>query len=121
MLRLGEWDITLYIVDPDDVRLQVEKQDPEDDVYGMCLWDGDLREADILIADPALIDHHKGAEHTLIHELLHLVVNPILEEQGAEGVERLINHITRSLLHLRAGDVHTVRRIVDEKETVQGT
>lgn len=93
-LGLTEWGITLEVVDPLDPELYSEES--EEHASGVTYMSYNTQRARVLIANPLKKEHVFGVEHTIVHELLHILINPIVPADT--DVELLINRLGNSLL-----------------------
>lgn len=97
-MSLGDWEIRVEVVAHDSDRLLdpgIEDTDERAYSQGITHYDLNMRKALVYLAD---CGHDGGIEFTLVHELGHLVCNPILEEMGEDGIERLINQWAKAVL-----------------------
>lgn len=105
-LNLQEWRISVMIAPASDLRPQT---------VGNIHWDSAGRTAVIRILDPA--DYHmawqpmlQDMEFTVVHELIHLELVPLLadlqrNEASRRDEEFAVNHLAEALLHLQANTV----------------
>ena len=93
-LGLQEWDIKLTIVPPEDSRLTFEAGEPGNDA--ITIWDENTRSAVIYVEQETDTNHVFGIRFTIVHELLHLLVEPLLHEYNG-STEYLINRLVRIL------------------------
>ena len=102
-LFLGDWKISVIVARAADLRPQT---------VGNIHWDRDARTAVIRVLDPA--DYHmewqpmlRDMEFTVVHELIHLELAPVLSdlqrsEANRKAEEYTVNHLTEALLQLAA-------------------
>jgi len=107
-LGLTGWDITVEFVHPDEMggRKRVL-------AYGEIHYHSEEKYARILVADPChghLFAVPPNPEETVVHELLHLVTDPIVRRRGGSGHEdfldlmaSLLTKPPRKKAKLRAG------------------
>lgn len=99
VLRLNDWDIEFIQVS------DVSEFANEGNVYGECEADGSMKEAEIRIWFGDSVDKGFDMEHTIVHELLHIVLNDLdICACDHEIEERIINVLAKSLLRLKSGD-----------------
>ena len=103
-LNLEGWNISIVVSRAADLKPRT---------VGNIKWDRDKKTAVIRILDPA--DYHmafeamlKDIEFTVVHELIHLEMSPVLSDlQRTEANRReeefAVNHMTEALLKLDRG------------------
>jgi hypothetical protein len=103
-LNLEAWNISIVVSRAGDLKPKT---------VGNIKWDRDKKTAVIRILDPA--DYHmafepmlKDIEFTVVHELIHLEMSPVLSDlQRTEANRReeefAVNHMTDALLKLDRG------------------
>ena len=103
-LNLEGWNISIVVSRAADLKPKT---------VGNIKWDRDKKTAVIRILDPA--DYHmafepmlKDIEFTVVHELIHLEMSPVLSDlQRTEANRReeefAVNHMTEALLKLDRG------------------
>jgi hypothetical protein len=104
-LNLKDWDITI-VVSPQGALKK--------NTVGNIRWDRDKKTAVIRVLDPA--DYKlpfdailKDIEFTVVHELIHLEMSPVLADLNRTDANRMeeeyaVNHMTEALLKLDRGD-----------------
>lgn len=98
LLGLTAWKITVEYVD-----LKEFQRDINDLAYGDIQYDDIQRVAKIRIVHPRHASHFEeplpkpNPEETVIHELLHLVTDPIVKKMGGDAHEQFINLLTKIL------------------------
>jgi len=104
-LNLKDWDITI-VVSPQGALKK--------NTVGNIRWDRDKKTAVIRVLDPA--DYKlpfdailKDIEFTVVHELIHLEMSPVLADLNRTDANRMeeeyaVNHMTEALLKLARGD-----------------
>jgi hypothetical protein len=100
-LNLLDWDISLVISQPGDLR---------EGTMGNIRWDADKKTARIRVLDAS--DYHmpfratlKDMEFTLVHELIHLELASLpRNEASRRDEEYAVNHMAEALLHLDRRD-----------------
>lgn len=104
-LNLHSWDISIVVVPVSTLKKNT---------VGNIRWDKDKKTAVIRVLDPA--DYKipfeavlKDIEFTVVHELIHLEMSPVLAELNRTDANRMeeeyaVNHMTEALLKLSRGD-----------------
>jgi len=103
-LNLKDWDISLAVVSATDLKKNT---------VGNIRWDREKKTALIRVLDPA--DYKipfdailKDIEFTVVHELIHLEMSPVLADLNRTDANRMeeeyaVNHMTDALLKLDRG------------------
>jgi len=104
-LNLKDWDITIVVSPAGALKKNT---------VGNIRWDRDKKSAVIRVLDPA--DYKipfdavlKDIEFTVVHELIHLEMSPVLADLNRTDANRMeeeyaVNHMTEALLKLDRGD-----------------
>lgn len=98
MFGLTAWKITVSYVDLKEFQKEIN-----DLAYGDIQYDDIQRVAKIRIVHPKHADQFidplpkPNPEETIVHELLHLVTDPIVKKMGSDAHEQLINLLTKIL------------------------
>lgn len=103
-LNLKDWDISIVVVPSVGLKKNT---------VGNIRWDKDKKTAVIRVLDPAdyklpFNDILKDIEFTVVHELIHLEMSPVLAELNRTEANRMeeeyaVNHMTEALLKLDRG------------------
>jgi len=103
-LNLQEWDISVVVSRASELRPKT---------LGNIHWDRDKKTAVIRVLDPAdyrlpLAPMLRDIEFTLVHELIHLEIAPVLADLQRTSANRMeeehaVNHIADALLMLNRG------------------
>ena len=100
-LNLEDWKISVEVARASDLKPRT---------LGNIHWDTDKKTAVIHVLDPA--DYHlpfqdvlQDIEFTVVHELIHLQLAPVLaplqrNDANRREEEHAVNHMTEALLHL---------------------
>lgn len=100
-LNLEDWKISVDVARASELKPRT---------LGNIHWDSDKKTATIHVLDPA--DYHmafpdvlKDIEFTVVHELIHLELAPVLaplqrNDANRREEEHAVNHMTEALLHL---------------------
>lgn len=104
-LNLKDWDISIVVSPAGELKKNT---------VGNIHWDKDKKTAVIRVLDPA--DYKlpfdavlKDIEFTVVHELIHLEMSPVLSDLNRTDANRMeeeyaVNHMTDALLKLDRGD-----------------
>jgi hypothetical protein len=104
ILGLAHWLVTVEVVSRPELldRLAAqhagEDEEMPEDCYGLIEWDASDESAIVYLNGDS--NAPRGLEHTVIHELGHLVVNTALEADEYAGVELILNRWATSLLRV---------------------
>ena len=100
-LGLQDWDVTLEVVRGTDLKPKT---------LGNIHWDTERKTATIRVLDPAdyklpLHAMLEDIEFTVVHELIHLEIAPVLSHFTRSDADRTeeehaVNHMADALLHL---------------------
>jgi hypothetical protein len=116
-LRLQDWNVKIEVVP----RSRIEGAN------GECNYFADKKVATILIADACGQhylsyvddDHPEDVESTIVHELLHLHVDALMEADSPKTIKRaeeqLIHLLTSAILTLKRGNGHTIEQAMQEE------
>ena len=103
-LNLEDWKISVEVVRASELKART---------LGNIHWDSDKKTAVIHVLDPA--DYHmafadvlQDIEFTVVHELIHLELSPVLaplqrNDANRREEEHAVNHMTEALLQLDRG------------------
>ena len=98
LLGLTAWKITVQYAE-----LREFQPDINDLAYGDIQYDDIQRVASIRLVHPKNYDKFPAPlpkpnpEETIVHELLHLVTDPIVKKMGSDAHEQFINLMTKIL------------------------
>jgi hypothetical protein len=105
-LKLQAWSISVMVTRAGALKPKT---------VGNVHWDRDKKTAVIRVLDPAdydlpLAEMLRDIEFTVVHELIHLEMVPVLAELQRSDANRLeeeyaVNHMTEALLRLDRGSV----------------
>jgi len=98
LLRIQDWDVTVRFARP------VEMFDR--DLLGQCRTLANLKEAQVLICDPAQAPEPMDVEYVLAHELGHILLDPLATKSNMLHVEQALHGFVHALIKLRKGDKH---------------
>jgi hypothetical protein len=100
-LNLQDWDISVVVTHPSDLKPHT---------LGNIHWDADKKTAVIRALDPSdyklpFDDILKDIEFTVVHELIHLELQPVLaplqrSDANRREEEHAVNHMAEALLNL---------------------
>jgi hypothetical protein len=103
-LNLEDWKISVEVARTSELKPRT---------LGNIHWDTDKKTAVIHVLDPAdyrlpFADMLKDIEFTVVHELIHLELAPVLaplqrNDANRREEEHAVNHMTDALLHLERG------------------
>ena len=104
-LNLKDWDISIVVAPAGALKKNT---------VGNIRWDKEKKTAVIRVLDPAdykvpFTDILKDIEFTVVHELIHLEMSPVLADLNRTDANRMeeeyaVNHMTEALLKLDRGD-----------------
>ena len=103
-LNLADWDIKIIVARSTDLKKNT---------VGNIRWDRDKKTAVIRVLDPvdyklSWDDTLRDIEFTVVHELIHLEMSPVLADLNRTDANRMeeeyaVNHMTEALLKLDRG------------------
>ena len=103
-LNLKDWEISIVVAPAGALKKNT---------VGNIRWDKDKKSAVIRVLDPAdykipFADILKDIEFTVVHELIHLEMSPVLADLNRTDANRMeeeyaVNHMTDALLKLDRG------------------
>ena len=103
-LNLQDWDVSLEVVRSTELKPKT---------LGNIHWDTEKKTAVIRVLDPAdyrlpFHDMLEDMEFTVVHELIHLEIAPVLShftrsDADRRDEEHAVNHMAEALLHLDRG------------------
>jgi hypothetical protein len=103
-LNLKDWEISIVVAPIGTLK---------NNTVGNIRWDKDKKTAVIRVLDPAdykipFDDILKDIEFTVVHELIHLEMSPVLADLNRTDANRMeeeyaVNHMTEALLKLDRG------------------
>jgi len=103
-LNLSDWDIKIVVARSTDLKKNT---------VGNIRWDREKKTAVIRVLDPvdykmAWSDTLRDIEFTVVHELIHLEMSPVLADLNRTDANRMeeeyaVNHMTEALLRLDRG------------------
>ena len=103
-LNLADWDIKIVVARSTDLKKNT---------VGNIRWDRDKKTAVIRVLDPvdykmSWDDTLRDIEFTVVHELIHLEMSPVLADLNRTDANRMeeeyaVNHMTEALLKLDRG------------------
>jgi hypothetical protein len=104
-LRLMDWEITISYGTPEQLGSTADNT-----VYGQCRPQRQHRSAEILVLDPSHFSpdapaHYTNVELTLVHELCHIVCEPVfdkvkLTKENDLAQEVIVETFAKALLEL---------------------
>jgi hypothetical protein len=104
-LKLKDWEISIVVAPIGTLKKNT---------VGNIRWDKDKKTAVIRVLDPAdykipFDDILKDIEFTVVHELIHLEMSPVLADLNRTDANRMeeeyaVNHMTDALLKLDRGE-----------------
>lgn len=100
-LGLEHWVLEFMVACQDRMRFEYYEAygtATDDELQGFSLFSGTARTAKIFIADPEETHHTRGAEHTILHELVHILFEEGGLDQTDINVERTINLLVDAFL-----------------------
>lgn len=95
LLRVQDWDVTVRFARPTDMQ--------QPGLYGQCQAMAVNKEARILICDPRQVPDPLDPEYVLIHEMSHLLLDPLATQKNILYVEQALHGFGHGLFALRKG------------------